>query len=70
MNEGPAPTVPITYVQYLINRIQGRVGFGYAGPVADWPTLMDRLFPVLRPYHALEERLEARIREIEAEAEI
>jgi len=65
MNEGPAQHGSITYVQWLINQIE--VGGCLSAPVADWPTLMDRLFPFRRPNHALEARLEARIREIEAE---
>ena len=70
MNEGPArPPIAVTYVQWLHSQIEpGTLPFGASLVITDTPTLLERMFPVLRPDHALEARLEARLREPEAEA--
>jgi hypothetical protein len=70
MNEGPArPPIAVTYAQWLANQIEpGGLPIGASLVIVDVPTLLERMFPVLRPDHALEARLEARLREPEAEA--
>ena len=70
MNEGPArPPIAITYAQWLANQIEPiGLPMGARTVIVDMPTLIERMFPVLRPDHALEARLEARLREAEAEA--
>jgi hypothetical protein len=70
VNEGPIrPPIPVTYAQWLASQIEpGALPIGASLVIVDTPTLIERMFPVLRPNRALEARLEARLREAEAEA--
>jgi hypothetical protein len=71
MNEGPATPRPITYAEWLARQIQGAPFICKVPvPIVDLPALWERMFPVLRPNHALEARLKARLREAERQAEI
>ena len=70
MRERAATPGAITYAQWLAHQIEAGAFIVCGPPVLDWPTLLERAFPVLRPEHALEARLEARLREMEREAEI
>jgi hypothetical protein len=68
----PVTGPEISYVRYLQRRIedrlQGRWTTTHCGPpIADYPTFFDRIWPYARPNHGLEARLEAQLRDIEAE---
>jgi hypothetical protein len=69
VNEGPLrPPIAVTYAQWLASQIEpGVLPMGAQTAIVNTPTLIERMFPVLRPNHALEARLEARLREPEAE---
>ena len=62
------PPNAITYCQWLARQVEAGGVMLCGPPVADWPTLWDRLFPGGRPNRAAEARLEARLHELEAEA--
>jgi hypothetical protein len=69
-NAAPPPG-GISYAEYLQreieDRIQGTMTF-CGPPIADYPTTWNRIWPYSRPHHALESRLEARLRHLEAQA--
>ena len=62
----------ITYVQYLQREIQDRIDGVYTDcgpPIVDYPTLREWIFPGSRPNHEVEARLEAQLKQVEAELE-
>ena len=65
------PPGALSYVEYLRreieDRLQGRWPPCCGPPVADYPTLVDRIWPYRRPNYELEARLEAELREVEAQ---
>jgi hypothetical protein len=64
------PPGAITYVQYLHREIADRLKGVWTccgPPIADWPNPWGRL-PGTRPNAALEHKLEARLREVTAQA--
>jgi hypothetical protein len=68
----PVTGPEISYVSYLQRRIedqlQGRWTTPHCGPpIADYPTLFDRIWPYTRPNYELKARLEAQLRDIEAD---
>jgi hypothetical protein len=67
------PPGAFSYVEYLQreveDRLQGRRSC-CGPPIADYPTLADRIWPYRRPNYELEAQLEAQLHEIEAELEI
>jgi hypothetical protein len=64
------PPEGVSYVEYLQREIEDRLR-GYwtccGPPIADYPTLVDRIWPYRRPNSELEAQLEAQLREIEAQ---
>ena len=66
---GPPPGA-ITYVEYLQREIADRLEGVWTccgPPIADWPTLWERLLGT-RPNAALEHKLEVRLRQVTAQA--
>ena len=64
------PPGALTYVEYLQREIQDRLQGWWTccgPPIADYPTLVDRVWPYRRPNYEIEARLEAELREIEAQ---
>ena len=64
------PPGALSYVEYLQREIEDRLQGCWTccgPPIADYPTLVDRIWPYRRPNYELEARLEAELREIEAQ---
>jgi hypothetical protein len=60
----------VSYVEYLRREIEDRLQGRWTccgPPIADYPTLVDRIWPSRRPNYELEARLEAELHRIEAE---